>query len=153
MKNRQSGATAVEFALVLLVFLMFLLGILDFSRMLYTWNAATEATRYGARYAVVCDDAGANADEVLARMQRVLPQIESISLEWLPAPGQTSPCTAATCAGVTVSVTNLDYQWISPIPGIADFAGIRMPSFSTFLPREAMRQDLVAAANVCRAPT
>ena len=55
-KSRQAGSTAVEFALVLLVFLTFLLGITDFSRMLYTWNAATEATRAGARYAVVCDD-------------------------------------------------------------------------------------------------
>ena len=49
----QRGATLIEFALGLLIFLMFLLGVVDFSRMLYTWAAATEATRAGARYAVV----------------------------------------------------------------------------------------------------
>lgn len=136
MKSRQQGATAVEFALVLVMFLMFLLGILDFTRMLYTWNAATEATRFGARYAVVCDDAGLNSDEVLARMQAVLPQIHSIAVEWVPA-----ACTAATCTGVTVSISDLDYQWISPIVGVTKLPGIRMPTFSTFLPREAMRKD------------
>ena len=56
MKKPESGSALVEFALALPIFLMFMLGVLDFSRMLFTWNAANEATRAGARYAVVCDD-------------------------------------------------------------------------------------------------
>lgn len=135
LKSPQSGATAVEFALVLLIFLTFLLGIVDFSRMLYTWNAATEATRLGARYAVVCDDTG-NSAQVLLKMQALLPQIQTIKLAWIPV-----GCTASTCEGVTLTITNLDYQWISPIAGIARLPAIRMPSFSTFLSREVMRQD------------
>jgi Flp pilus assembly protein TadG len=134
-KKQPRGATTVEFALVLLVFLTFLLGIVDFSRMLFTWNAANEATRAGARYAVVCDDT-ANSAQVLATMQARLPQIQSINLAWSPA-----GCTAATCEGVTLSITQLDYQWISPIAGLALIPAIAMPSFSTFLPREIMRQD------------
>jgi Flp pilus assembly protein TadG len=134
-KKQPRGATTVEFALVLLVFLTFLLGIVDFSRMLFTWNAANEATRAGARYAVVCDDTG-NSAQVLATMQARLPQIQSINLAWSPA-----GCTAATCEGVTLSITQLDYQWISPIAGLALIPAIAMPSFSTFLPREIMRQD------------
>jgi Flp pilus assembly protein TadG len=135
MNKKQSGATAVEFALVLVIFLTFLLGITDFSRMLFTWNAANEATRAGARYAVVCDDTG-NSAQVLSKMQALLPQIQSINLDWIPA-----GCTAATCEGVTLTITNLDYQWISPIAGLARLPAIRMPSFSTFLSREVMRQD------------
>ena len=54
--QRQAGATIIEFSLVLIVFLTFFLGILDLSRMLFSWGAANEATRAGARYAVVCDD-------------------------------------------------------------------------------------------------
>ncbi len=134
-KTRHTGATTVEFALVLIIFLTFLLGIMDFSRMLFTWNAANEATRAGARYAVVCDDTG-NSAEVLLKMQALLPQIQSINLDWIPA-----GCTSATCEGVTLTITNLDYQWISPIAGIARLPAIRMPSFSTFLTREVMRQD------------
>ena len=135
MKKTQTGAAAVEFALALLIFLTFLLGITDFSRMLFTWNAANEATRAGARYAVVCDDTN-NEAAVLSRMQALLPQISDIEMDWIPA-----GCTAATCEGVTVSITNFNYQWISPIAGLAQLAPIPMPTFSTFLPREIMRQD------------
>lgn len=135
MNSKQLGATTVEFALVLLVFLTFLLGIMDFSRMLFTWNAANEATRAGARYAVVCDNT-TNSTQVLAKMQMLLPQIQAINLDWSP-----SGCTAATCEGVTLSITSLNYQWISPIAGLAFLPAIKMPSFSTFVPREIMRQD------------
>lgn len=134
MKN-QTGATTVEFALGLVIFLTFLLGITDFGRMLFTWSAANEATRAGARYAVVCDNTG-NSAAVLARMQLLLPQISSISTQWTPV-----GCDPTTCEGVTVSINNLNYQWISPIAGLAAYAAIPMPTFSTFLPREVMRQD------------
>jgi Flp pilus assembly protein TadG len=139
MKHHLRGATTVEFALGLLVFLMLVLGIVDFSRMLFTWSAANEATRAGARYAVVCDDTGQQA-LVLARMKALLPQINTVSVNWAP-----SGCTAATCQGVTVSITGLNYQWISPIVGAAAPL-IPMPGFSTFLPREVMRKDPNSAA-------
>jgi len=129
------GATMVEFALALIVFLMFLFGILDFSRMLFTWVAANEAARAGARYAAVCDDTTHQA-QVLAHMQALLPQISTINTSWAP-----SGCTSATCQSVTVTVTGLKFQWISPIAGSGLQAAIPMPSFSTTLPREVMRQD------------
>jgi Flp pilus assembly protein TadG len=47
------GSTLVEFALVLTALMMFLLGIMDFSRMLYTYHFVGEAAREGTRYAVV----------------------------------------------------------------------------------------------------
>jgi Flp pilus assembly protein TadG len=137
--KRHQGATTVEFALALLVFLTFLLGITDFSRMLFTWNAANEATRAGARWAVVCDtNSGAYKNDIVARMQLLLPQITptNVDVAWTP-----SGCTPTTCQGVTVSITGLNYQWISPVAGVVSMAGIPMPTFSTFLPRERMRQD------------
>ena len=54
--RRQQGATAVEFALVFAFFFMpLMLGMVDFSRWLYAFNSAVEATRLGARIATVCD--------------------------------------------------------------------------------------------------
>jgi Flp pilus assembly protein TadG len=135
LKSRQSGATAVEFALVLLIFLTFLLAITDFSRMLFTWNAAAEATRAGARYAVVCDNTTREL-QVKAKMQAMLPQISNISVVWDPP-----SCTTATCTGVTVSIVGLNYHWISPIAGLAFVAPISMPTFQTYLPREIMGTD------------
>jgi Flp pilus assembly protein TadG len=139
-RRRQRGATAVEFALVLIFFLTFLLGILDFSRMLWTWNAAAEATRWGARSAVVCDR---GATVVLSNMQKFLPQLttDNVSIDWYDAAGNVSTtCTFADCAGVNVRIVDLDYQWISPI-GFGTHSPIPMPSFSTYLPREIMGQD------------
>jgi Flp pilus assembly protein TadG len=141
-KARQSGGTTLEFALVFIVFLTYLLGITDFSRMLFTWNAASEAARAGARYAVVCD-ATTNKAQVLARMQALLPQIADIDLAWTPA-----GCTSATCEVVNLTITSLNYQWISPIAGLVRPAAIPMPQFSTYLPREIMRQD-PNSATIC----
>jgi len=47
------GATSAEFALVLPLLVIFLLGIIDLGRLLYTWNEAEKATQMGVRYAVV----------------------------------------------------------------------------------------------------
>jgi hypothetical protein len=148
-KVPQSGATIIEFALVMIIFLTFVLGITDFSRMLYTWNAANEATRSGARYAVVCDDIDQKA-KVLARMQELLPQISDISLVWEDEAGNS--CSPATCVGVTLTIVGLNYQWISPIAGAATaLSPIPMPTFKTYLTREIMGQDpnSYAGANIC----
>ena len=139
MRTLQRGATAVEFALVMLLFLMMILGMVDFSRMLFAWNSATEATRAGARYAVVCDDTTKLA-AVRTRMQQMVPQITSVALAWNPA-----GCTSATCEGVTVTITGLNFRWISPVPGFVS-RNIPMPTFSTYLTREVMRQDPNSAA-------
>lgn len=137
MNTRERGATTVEFALVFLMFLMFMLGILDFSRMLYTWQGANEATRAGARYAVVCAAPGDDS-RILAKMQAVMPQIASINVAWEPASCTTN---TSTCEAVTVSVTGMSFRWISPIPDSLARPIVMMPGFSTYLPREMMTYD------------
>lgn len=42
-----------EFAIVAGVFFMLIIGIIEFARLLYTHNALTDATRRGARFAVL----------------------------------------------------------------------------------------------------
>lgn len=137
MKRKQGGATAVEFALVFITFLAFTLAILDVARMLFTWNAANEAARAGARYAVVCDNTASKAF-VLAKMQAMLPQLQdsNLNLGWDP-PG----CNATSCTGVLVTITGLNYNFMSPIAGLAKVGVIAMPNFGTYLTREDMRQD------------
>ena len=138
--QKQAGATLVEFSLVLIVFLTFFLGILDFARMLWTWNAANEATRWGARISVVCNK---NAAAVLTNMKKMLPQLTAanLAIDWYDSVGNISTtCDFTNCAGVNVRITGLDYQWLSPI-GFSKHAAIPMPGFSTYLPREIMGQD------------
>lgn len=51
----RSGSSAVEFAIVLPLLLVFLLGLIDAGRWLWTYNRAEKATQMGARFAVVTD--------------------------------------------------------------------------------------------------
>jgi Flp pilus assembly protein TadG len=47
------ASSAAEFALVLPLLLIFLLGIIDVGRLMWTWNQAEKATQMGVRYAIV----------------------------------------------------------------------------------------------------
>lgn len=52
-KKSERGTTIAEFAMVALIFFTLIFGIIEFGRLLYTHNALTDATRRGARYAVL----------------------------------------------------------------------------------------------------
>ncbi|MCK0531151.1 TadE/TadG family type IV pilus assembly protein [Sphingobium agri] len=53
--REKKGASAAEFALILPLLLILLLGIIDVGRLMWTWNEAEKATQMGARYAVATD--------------------------------------------------------------------------------------------------
>lgn len=50
-----SGGPAAEFALVLPLAIIFLFGIIDVGRLMWTWNMAEKATQMGVRAAVVTE--------------------------------------------------------------------------------------------------
>ena len=49
------ASSAAEFAMVLPLLVMFLFGIIDVGRVMWTWNQAEKATQMGVRYAVATD--------------------------------------------------------------------------------------------------
>ena len=51
--DRQEGATSAEFAMVLPLLILFLFGIIDVGRYMWTLNQVEKATQMGARMAVV----------------------------------------------------------------------------------------------------
>lgn len=51
--RNQKGASAVEFALILPLLIMFIFGIIEFSLLLYNQHVITNASREGARAGVV----------------------------------------------------------------------------------------------------
>lgn len=56
------ASVGAEFALVLPIFLLFVLGIVDVGRMMWTWNRAEKAAQMGVRYAAVTEVAAAGMD-------------------------------------------------------------------------------------------
>lgn len=128
---KQRGAAAVEFALVAMIFFMLLLGIIEMGRVLFTWNSAVEATRYGARVAAVCD---MNDTAVVGRMQRIMPHIVAgnVNVTYLP-----SGCNKSNCQWVRVAITG--FQITPHIPVLGETLGVlSLPPFSTTLPRESL---------------
>jgi Flp pilus assembly protein TadG len=51
--KQEKGQTLVEFAFVAILFFTVLFAIVEFGRALWTWNTIVQATRAGARFAVV----------------------------------------------------------------------------------------------------
>lgn len=136
-RRAHRGTGIVEFAVVAVVFFMLLLGIMDFGRMLYTWNAAAEATRWGARLAVVCDQL--TPDQIRDKMKKILPQLTdaNIVINWYDPLGTVNnTCDRSTCKAVEVSLAGLSFDAISPFTG---FAQATVPDFRTYLPRESMQ--------------
>jgi Flp pilus assembly protein TadG len=132
----QSGATIVEFAIVAALFFSLLLGITDFGRMLFMWNSAAEATRLGARIAVVCDKL--TPSQVRDRMKKIVPQLTdaNIVINFYNPPGTVNnSCTKDTCKAVEVSITNMTFDPISPF---LPFDVVGMHDFRTYLLRESM---------------
>lgn len=137
--NKQRGVAAVEFALIAVLFFSILFGIIEFGRVLFTWNAAVEATRYGARTAVVCD---IGDDAVLSNMQQIMPQLTSNNVAVRYARHDGIPCSVGTCELVNVSVQNLSITPVIPLLNLT----LPVPGFETSL----MRESLTSASNpVC----
>jgi hypothetical protein len=62
-RHNEKGATIAELAVVALLFFTLIFAIIEFGRLLYTHNALTDATRRGARYAVLHQGLGESDKE------------------------------------------------------------------------------------------
>lgn len=139
-RKQQRGVAAVEFALVAIVFFMLLIGIVEMGRVLFTWNATAEATRYGARVAVVCPKYD---PAILARMQKIMPTLatENVVVTYTP-----NGCSVANCQQVSVKVQNVPVTTLIPVSA----ATLMVPPFTTTLPRESMLDEIDERENpVC----
>jgi Flp pilus assembly protein TadG len=133
----QRGVAAVEFALVSTVLFMLLFGVIELGRMLWTWNAAVESTRLGARLAAVCDiDRSSNAP-IKTRMREMLPALANgnIVVEYMnPADTVDATCTNDNCKAVRVQLSNFTHSAIIPFAPLT----VTMPNFATIVRKEFM---------------
>jgi hypothetical protein len=124
----QRGIAAVEFALVASLLFTLLFGITEMSRILFYWNTAGEATRLGARLAVVCSK---DAAVIKTRMSNMLGILTpgNIDIRYVP-----DGCDVNSCQSVTVGITGLNVSTFIPFVPL----NLDMPAFSTTLLRESM---------------
>ena len=142
LRRDQDGVAAVEFAVIATVFFAVLFGIMEMGWLLWTWNAAAEATRFGARLAVVCsmDDQGIK-DRIRIRLPGLTDS--QIDIDYLNPPNAENSCTADTCKEVRVRLEGKVHQ---PLTGLFPLS-VTLPPFQTTLPREFMNSTGNAICN------
>lgn len=133
-RHAERGASMVETAIALLVFLTLVFGIIDFGRAMYTYDAVSNAARLGTRYAIVrgsqCQVAGcpATAGSIQTFVRAQAPLIDqsqmTVTTSW---PG-TGNCNAPGCP-VVVTVT-YPFQFAS---GLLPHATLSMSSTSQMI--------------------
>lgn len=138
-RNRQRGATTVEFAIVGGVFFVLLFGMIEFGRAFFVWNALTEATRRGARVAVVCPrdhsaiaqvavfsrPGGGSDSPVVGGLSTA-----NVTVRYLAADGSTG----GDADFVSVAIEGYQHRLLIPFFGRT----IATPRFETVLPRESL---------------
>jgi Flp pilus assembly protein TadG len=144
--SRQRGLAVVEFAIVGALTLTLIFGILEIGRAIFVANALTEATRRGARMAVVCpiDDPaiaevatfnapGGGATSPIVRGL----DTSDFTLEYLDRNGAALADPSANFGQISyvqLRVINFDHELLIPFANYT----FTMPQFVTTLPRESL---------------
>lgn len=136
----QAGLVTVEFALIGGLFFIILFGIIEFGRLLYTWNTLEEVTRRAARLAVVCPTNQQN--EVINQAifnGRVLSGLNAanISIEYLDD-NFTATAVLEEVRFVRSRIQNYQHQLLIPLLPPSMTTLLNAPAFSTTLPSESL---------------
>ena len=133
--SSERGATLVEFALALTVFLTSMFAVIEFGRALWVHNALADAARRGARYATLHSASDSN------KVQNVVvygdenggtqPLVPNLSTTNVSVNYSQFGLNKGT---VSVSITNYQFQFVIPIVGTT----ISMPSYTTTLTGESV---------------
>ena len=122
------GQALVEFALILPIFVLLLLGIFDFGRAIYAYNTVLNASREGARHAIV-DQTAANVRGAAAQHAVALgidPADVDVDYRTAAAPNATGSCNGSvgtqTVVGCT-AVVRVEYRYDAATPLIGNLVG------------------------------
>ncbi len=142
-RYRQTGLSTVEFAIVALVLFMMMFGVIEFGRGFFVASALDEATRRGARMAVVCPINDPAIFQAAAFNNTLIPDLDAsdISVEYLDSGGglvgnPADPTGFRLIRYVRVRVVGYQHQMLIPV--FTALAPFFMPEFATVLPRESL---------------
>lgn len=145
-KRQQAGVTTVEFAVVGAVLLLAVFTVIEFGRLLWTWESLAEATRRGARVAAVCpvdhasianvavfnDPGNSGASAILADLTT-----DHVAVTYLDRDGNIvgDPMNNwCQIEYVRVRITGYVFNFVVPMVG----SFLNAPEFETTLPAESL---------------
>ena len=130
MRHSERGTAMVEFAFATLALFMFVFGIFEFGRVLFTYHTVSNAARLGTRWAIVrgasctapLDHCNAAQADVLAYVKSQVvgvmdPSRITVDVSW---PG-TGACANSNARGCPVSVT-VHYPFVFALPLVSSQA-------------------------------
>lgn len=97
IKSGERGAAAVEFALILPVLLVLVMGLIEFSLLFNNQISLTNAAREGARFMAIKNNSANAKSAVIAAAPSVNPRISASDISVSP-----SNCTAGSTVTVTI---------------------------------------------------
>jgi Flp pilus assembly protein TadG len=115
--NRRRGHAMLEGALVLMIFLSFLIGTLDFAQFLYFHQSLVERVRMAARYGAV-NPTNTDAIRNMAVYNKAVPSDSDTAIvpNLTTAMVAVSSLSAGTSeARVSVTISNYPFQFFSPL--------------------------------------
>jgi hypothetical protein len=134
--TRQHGLAAVEFAIVGMILVVILFAIIEFSRVLHSFNVLQEAARRGARVAAICPVNDQNIKKAALWVPLSDFSAANVDVAYLDANlGSLEPPESHYTAINFVRVTTHGYTITLRIPVIEPT--ITAPSFSSTLSRES----------------
>ena len=133
-KERERGASLLEFAIAATVFLTVLFAVVEFGRALWVHNALSDAARRGARYAVLhkaTDIDDVKKIVVYGDLTETTPLLDNLTTGNVDVVYNGFNLNGGT---VSVSVHDYDFQLILPLL----VSTIRMPNYTTTLTGESV---------------
>ena len=133
-RRKARGQTLVEFALILPIFVLILVGIFDLGRAVYVFNTLNNAARESVRVGIVNQNCAAIGDEAEAAAV-------SIGIDWNAGLGcnaaandvkvrfmqpdytDTAPCNVTPRIGCIVEVT-VQYEFTAATPIVGNLIGV-----------------------------
>lgn len=154
LRKRQRGLSIVEFAIVAGVLFILIFAVIEVGRAFFVAATLDEATRRGARMAVVCPVNDPAIFQAAAFDNAVIPDLDAgdISVEYLTGGGgvvgnPTDPTGFRTIRFVRVRVVGYQHQMF--IPFATALLPFTMPDFVTVLPRESLGIPRTGAITAC----
>lgn len=122
--GREEGQTLVEFALILPIFILVLMGILDLGRAIYAYNTINNAAREAVRVGIVNQNVGAIEAEAIQQGVSLSLDGADVTVTFL-APDYTSTgtCPATPRYGCVIEV-QVTYQYTAATPVIGTIVGV-----------------------------
>jgi Flp pilus assembly protein TadG len=121
--ENSAGQTLVEFALIVPIFILVIMGVFDVGRAIYAYSTINNAAHEAARLAIVDQNTADVREEAVGRAVGVNVAVGDVTVRWLSANyTDVAPCNATPRFGCAVEVT-VAYEFNAATPILSTLMG------------------------------